>query len=313
MLDDQNQHRRIAKSWRTWTWSAVSQSATRFNCDLLIQKTAALFRATMHSWSHSSSPRSTSTSTWICTTSLHSLAEERRRSWSTCKIHVYCQENFTVSRTTNTTPCSRTRSPSLATCCTVWVAMQAASTDGHIRGRITAGCRWRNSAGCCSCGCTKHLWRWCSALWVSSPTAVQWYQYFRDICSWKLLSSPTMLGGPGKTMQIDNSVMVKAKYHRGHQLRFGWVAAFGKADSDHPARCRSEKSRCFLDETDAITAGSAPRYGTSCSCMPAFWDAAMLILIILFIQHILDHLSLHAGYSNTVIGVYTCGDLQFVR
>jgi len=53
---------------------------------------------------------------------------------------------------------------------------------------------------------------------VSSDTAVQWYRYFRDICSWKLVNSPTTLGGPGKIVQIDESVMVKAKYHWGHQL-----------------------------------------------------------------------------------------------
>ena len=58
-----------------------------------------------------------------------------------------------------------------------------------------------------------------------SGTAVQWYQYFRDICTWKLctVNSPTTLGSPGKIVQIDESVMVKAKYHRGHQLRDGWV------------------------------------------------------------------------------------------
>jgi len=50
---------------------------------------------------------------------------------------------------------------------------------------------------------------------VSSATVVQWYQYFRDICSWKLLQTPVILGGVGKVVQIDESVMVRAKYHRG--------------------------------------------------------------------------------------------------
>ena len=62
---------------------------------------------------------------------------------------------------------------------------------------------------------------------VSSGTAIQWYQYFRDICSWKLVNSPTMLGGPGKIVQIDESVMVRAKYHRGHQLRAKQCWVFG--------------------------------------------------------------------------------------
>ena len=51
-----------------------------------------------------------------------------------------------------------------------------------------------------------------------SATTVQWYQYFRDICSWKLLQEPIVLGGIGKTVEIDESVMVKAKYNRGRQL-----------------------------------------------------------------------------------------------
>ena len=50
---------------------------------------------------------------------------------------------------------------------------------------------------------------------VSSATVVQWFQYFRDICSWKLLQTRIVLGGVGKVVQIDESVMVRAKYHRG--------------------------------------------------------------------------------------------------
>ena len=75
---------------------------------------------------------------------------------------------------------------------------------------------------------------------VSSVTAVQWYQYFQDICSWKLVNSPTSLGGSGKIVQIDESMMVKAKYHRGHQLRAKqcWVfeqTGCGDVASHHPA------------------------------------------------------------------------------
>ena len=42
---------------------------------------------------------------------------------------------------------------------------------------------------------------------VSETTAIQVYQYFRDICSWRLLNhdSPLMLGGPGVVVQIDES------------------------------------------------------------------------------------------------------------
>ena len=65
---------------------------------------------------------------------------------------------------------------------------------------------------------------------VSSATVVQWYQYFRDICSWKLLQTPVVLGGVGKVVQIDESVMVRAKCHRGHQHPQRWV--FGVYDPE---------------------------------------------------------------------------------
>ena len=36
---------------------------------------------------------------------------------------------------------------------------------------------------------------------------MQIYQYFRDICSWKLLQdAPLKLGGPGVIVQIDESL-----------------------------------------------------------------------------------------------------------
>lgn len=43
---------------------------------------------------------------------------------------------------------------------------------------------------------------------ISKVTAVQVYQYFRDICSWRLLhhDAPLLLGGPGVVVQIDESL-----------------------------------------------------------------------------------------------------------
>jgi len=65
---------------------------------------------------------------------------------------------------------------------------------------------------------------------VSSATVVQWYQNFQDICLSKLLRTLAVLSEVGKIMQIDESVMVKAKYHRGRQLweKQWWV--FGVYD-----------------------------------------------------------------------------------
>lgn len=43
---------------------------------------------------------------------------------------------------------------------------------------------------------------------VTEATAVQAYQYLRDICSWRLLThdSPLLLGGRGVVVQIDESL-----------------------------------------------------------------------------------------------------------
>lgn len=64
---------------------------------------------------------------------------------------------------------------------------------------------------------------------VDKNTAVQWFQYFRDICSRWLIDNPIRLGGPGVVVEIDESVMAKRKYHRGHAVRERWV--FGLYDT----------------------------------------------------------------------------------
>jgi hypothetical protein len=52
------------------------------------------------------------------------------------------------------------------------------------------------------------------------------FQYLRDVCSTKLLSTPVELGGPGVIVQIDESLFNhKSKYKR-YVRRFGhlWLA-----------------------------------------------------------------------------------------
>ena len=43
---------------------------------------------------------------------------------------------------------------------------------------------------------------------VTETTAIQVYQYFRDIRSWRLVTddSPMLLGGPGVVVRIDESL-----------------------------------------------------------------------------------------------------------
>ena len=43
---------------------------------------------------------------------------------------------------------------------------------------------------------------------VSRTSAIQAYQYIRDVCSWRLttVDAPLMLGGQGVVVQIDESL-----------------------------------------------------------------------------------------------------------
>ena len=68
---------------------------------------------------------------------------------------------------------------------------------------------------------------------VDEKTAIQIYQYCRDICSWRLLNhdSPLMLGGPGVVVQIDESLFRhKPKHHRGRATT-NEVWGFGLCDT----------------------------------------------------------------------------------
>uniref|UniRef100_A0A8D8QFD7 ISXO2-like transposase domain-containing protein n=1 Tax=Cacopsylla melanoneura TaxID=428564 RepID=A0A8D8QFD7_9HEMI len=84
------------------------------------------------------------------------------------------------------------------------------------------------------------VWCWCSHLSVQATknilhdvtlnTIAHYFRYFRGICSFKLMSRPPMeLGGEGHVVQIDESLIAKAKYGRGHPVPQRWV--FGMIDT----------------------------------------------------------------------------------
>lgn len=65
---------------------------------------------------------------------------------------------------------------------------------------------------------------------ISQQSLLQWYVYFRDVCSHELVNSPIQLGGPGRIVEIDESLFVKAKYNRGHALHRPQRWVFGIYD-----------------------------------------------------------------------------------
>ena len=72
-----------------------------------------------------------------------------------------------------------------------------------------------------------------TAVGVSRVTVMQANKFFREVCSFKLLQTPIVLGGPGVIVEIDESLFShKVKAHRGHVPRQEvWV--FGIVDTSH--------------------------------------------------------------------------------
>lgn len=58
----------------------------------------------------------------------------------------------------------------------------------------------------------------CIILALSKPTVIKYMKLFRRVCSLQLLRMDMRVGGPGTIVQIDESVIYRPKYHRGHAL-----------------------------------------------------------------------------------------------
>ncbi|XP_065677387.1 uncharacterized protein LOC136092768 [Hydra vulgaris] len=65
---------------------------------------------------------------------------------------------------------------------------------------------------------------------VCAKTSVQWYQYFREVCTFKIIDLPNtvQLGGPGHIVEMDESLMFKRKNNVRHVVEKHWI--FGAYD-----------------------------------------------------------------------------------
>ena len=60
---------------------------------------------------------------------------------------------------------------------------------------------------------------------VGKKTVIDWFMFVRDVCSADLLAQPMVIGGPGQTVAIDESVVARAKpgNGRGRPVPPQWV------------------------------------------------------------------------------------------
>ncbi len=63
---------------------------------------------------------------------------------------------------------------------------------------------------------------------LSERVVVDWYNFFREVCSVWLSRDTRPIGGVGHTVQFDATVVSKAKFHRRRYIPARWV--FGGYD-----------------------------------------------------------------------------------
>ena len=71
---------------------------------------------------------------------------------------------------------------------------------------------------------------------LGSHTIVDWMNFFRDICCQYFIDHPAQLGGEGKIVEIDVTVITRRKYNRGRISGEQWL--FGGVERG--------SNKCFL-------------------------------------------------------------------
>jgi hypothetical protein len=73
----------------------------------------------------------------------------------------------------------------------------------------------------------------------SKVTVVDWSRFCRELCICHYEAGEHVIGGVGRTVEIDETLAVKRKYNRGRRVRDGWL--FGGIE-----RCDDGDFKCFM-------------------------------------------------------------------
>ena len=57
-----------------------------------------------------------------------------------------------------------------------------------------------------------------TSLKVTDHTAVNWYNFIRDVCAQYFPDHPKVIGGPGEEVEIDESKFGRRKYNCGRRV-----------------------------------------------------------------------------------------------
>ena len=60
-------------------------------------------------------------------------------------------------------------------------------------------------------------------LGIGHTTVVDWNNFLREVCAAELLANPVVLGGPGRVVEVDESLFARRKNHQGRVLPQQWV------------------------------------------------------------------------------------------
>lgn len=71
---------------------------------------------------------------------------------------------------------------------------------------------------------------------IGTEAITQWKHFYREACMTYFIKNPVLIGGPDKTVEIDETVITKRKYHRG-QLRAEEQWFFGMVERGESANC----------------------------------------------------------------------------